>query len=298
MSFIDDWNSAFRDYVLDGNPGSGVHEPKKSDIRALGVAIVALLSATQFIGTNTPSGDDSALTLGRGLTSQGASGQHGFSDESTLNITGGVSPLYGYAGLDMRAVVSGTHAWNHINGAQARFAFHGSGGIDGMNGFTANMAVTTSLAGYVAGFHYYDAQVSAGGAVTQQFIFYAEATTSAVTNLGVVLTGTEVSVFNGRVQSNTRIDAPTMRLTGAGFIALYGQIPTLDTNGEFLANPFTIINGVAQMSAANGGALGIQASTAAQIAALTAVDGMVTYDSTNAVFKGRQAGAWKTFTLT
>lgn len=298
MTFATDWASAFRDYVIEADPTSGKNKPAKSEIRALGVAILALLGGVQFVGTNTPSGDDAAYTSGRAITSQGSSGSHAFRAEDTLNVTAGVSPLYGYAGLDVVSVVSGTHAWNHANGGQARQVFNGSTTIDGLNGWTSNMGVTNGVAGYVAGYHAYDVVVSGGGAVTQQFVLYSEAMTGAVTNLGIVLTGDMVSVFNGRAQSNTRIDAPTMRLTGAGFIARYGQIPTLDTNGEFLPNPVTIINGVMQMSASGGGALGIQASTAAQISGLTAVDGMVTYDSTNAVFKGRQAGAWKTFTLT
>jgi len=72
----DDGNQAFRDYVTDGVPSSGAHEPVKSDIRALfdlvdstvaGVgggssgAVTVYNRGTITTGTETPSPGDSAM---------------------------------------------------------------------------------------------------------------------------------------------------------------------------------------------------------------------------------------------
>jgi len=49
-SIVDHINDAFRDYVTDGIPSSGLHEVEKSDVRAIGPVIEDAI-ATTSLGT-------------------------------------------------------------------------------------------------------------------------------------------------------------------------------------------------------------------------------------------------------
>lgn len=56
----DAFNDAFRAYVVDGMPGSGLHAPEKADARALGALIEALFGPNNLPRTITA---DDTLTL-------------------------------------------------------------------------------------------------------------------------------------------------------------------------------------------------------------------------------------------
>jgi len=60
-AIADAFNTAFRAYVVDGNPGSGANPPAKSDARALGALIEAAIGAADQ--TIAVSGTPLALSL-------------------------------------------------------------------------------------------------------------------------------------------------------------------------------------------------------------------------------------------
>jgi len=76
---------------------------------------------TNQIGTNTSTGDDSALLISRNITSQLSTGSHGIRDESSFDSDG--SGLKAYSSFDAIISIIGSDDYEHYVGHQSRMIY-------------------------------------------------------------------------------------------------------------------------------------------------------------------------------
>jgi len=122
-----------------------------------------------FYGTNAPSGDDSAICVGRGLVGA-LLFSHAFRDESTFLSTGDSA----YTAFDARHTYlsNGGLKYNHGYGGQASHEMAAANGMDLFAGFVTNMRVSAGTVDRLFHFHVQGVTISGTGAVTQHVGFY------------------------------------------------------------------------------------------------------------------------------
>ncbi|MHB8831328.1 MAG: tail fiber domain-containing protein [Patescibacteria group bacterium] len=95
-----------------------------------------------FLGTNTPSGDDSAFLVGRRVEGDSLF-SHAFRDESTFHS----STTGAYASFDSIPVVTGSIEYNHLNSFQSRQFYNGTGQLDASLGYTYSLTANGHVLG-------------------------------------------------------------------------------------------------------------------------------------------------------
>lgn len=202
-------------------------------------------SARYFIGNNTSSTDDSALLIGRGLTGSYVSGAHAVRDESTMSLSG--SGLLAYASFDAIPVMSGSVAYNHLHGFQARPDYSGSNTIDAVAGHTSQ--ITHSGVGVITeayGLRVDPTLVTSGGFVgTHYALFVGDLEASGAVGAGYAIYSgaTNISSYHGGL---FQFGTPP-NISAAGFTT-FGAVLSHDASGNLITNPnLTIVNGVLDM---------------------------------------------------
>lgn len=188
-------------FPLFGTAATGALAPKSSAGWGLSSAHAYTGTGTatsglprMFLGTNTPSGDDSALLICRAVAGTDLF-SHAVRDESTFtSLTTGA-----YASFDTAAKFTGATHYNHMHGFQCRMNFNGSDTVDSYQAFTSNPVITSGTAGYVVGLHVYD---SAGAGIIQNQIavWIDDQTKGTSTKYAIYSPGTCVSYHAGQFQ--------------------------------------------------------------------------------------------------
>ena len=150
-----------------------------------------------YFGTKTPSGDDSAICIGRELSGDSLF-SHCLRDESTfISTTTG-----GYASFDSAFKVNGAGAYNHFANFQARSVWNGSGTVSSLIGFDIVPTYTGSgLVGAFYGVHIYDGS-GAGTHPTSQYGVYIDALAfGATNNYAIYVAGNNPTYLGGTLQT-------------------------------------------------------------------------------------------------
>lgn len=220
-----------------------------------------------FIGNNSPSSDDSALLLGRGLSGSYSTGAHGVRDETTYTSPSGTG-LIAYASFDSIPTIGGTTPWNHARSFQARILYTGSGLLDEEAGLQHQ--ITHNGSGTITWSYAVRASNALGtGTITNQAALFVDATFNrgSSSNYAIYSGSTSVTSYHGGMfQFGT---AP--KISAAGFTT-YGAILAHDTTGNLLSNPnLNIINGVLTMANATTSKITSSVAANLQLDAVVAV---------------------------
>lgn len=114
-------------------------------------------SSRLFLGNNTPSTDDSALLIGRGLSGSYFSGAHAIRDETTYSASG--TGLFAYASYDSIPRLGGTVNYNHLHSFQARPEFNGNETLGQIAGLTVQFNnIGVGIIDNAYGYRYSNAQ--------------------------------------------------------------------------------------------------------------------------------------------
>jgi len=172
-----------------------------------------------FLGTNAPSGDDSALLICRAIAGTDLF-SHGVRDESTFtSLTTGA-----YASFDSIPVLNGNITYNHIASFQSRHQYAGGGTLTDSVGFsyalTTSGAVTASTA-----FRVYD--YAGVGVVTNFYALYIPTLTKPTNHWTIYSTGTSKAYHAGNFGIGTT--APLSLLSVSGDTAA----PTVFQDGNY-----------------------------------------------------------------
>ncbi|KQM88667.1 hypothetical protein ASE67_02690 [Sphingomonas sp. Leaf23] len=136
------------------------------------------------IGTNTPTGDDSAIILTRAVV--GDTHSHGVRDEGTVD---GTVLNNAYASFDAVArVISASSTpvkLDHIRGFQARMLYDRAGALEEYNGFGSQANILQGSVGNLFDFHVQTPAVSAGATIQNHFGIRIDKLDKAVTNVGI-----------------------------------------------------------------------------------------------------------------
>lgn len=193
-----------------------------------------------YVGTKTPSGDDSAICIGRELTGSNLF-SHAVRDETTFASTS----TGAYASFDANPIMSGGTAYNHLYGLQGRPDYSGSLTLSVLSGCTVapiqHSGVVTTVAGltcqnsqFLGGTrtNHYGVHVETLSAPTAgtAFAFFADNNDSALLgNLQILgnLTGVTTGSANsweaiGGVAAFNAIGG--IQMWGNGGSAAYGRI--------------------------------------------------------------------------
>jgi hypothetical protein len=159
-----------------------------------------------FLGTNAPSGDDSALLICRAIAGTDLF-SHGVRDESTFtSLTIGA-----YASFDSIPVLNGDITYNHITSFQSRHQYAGGGTLTDSVGFsyalTTSGAVTASTA-----FRVYD--YAGAGAVTNFYALYIPTLTKPTNHWTIYSTGTSKAYHAGNFGIGTTAPLSLLSLSG------------------------------------------------------------------------------------
>lgn len=174
-----------------------------------------------FVGGGTPSGNDSAIIIGRNLT--GAVNIEAFRDESAVASTGAGSA---YNSFDAVPTISGAATHDHYHGFQSRPIYGSSGAVGRLASFWSAPVIngpTTAL------YHLHITDATGTGVVTVQAGIRIEDQTKGTTNYGIYQLGAAVlNYFQGPIQSSGRVftsgsmDAATLGVgaqnSGAGVL--------------------------------------------------------------------------------
>lgn len=167
-----------------------------------------------FVGGGTPSGNDSAIIIGRNLT--GSVNVEAFRDESAVASTGALSMYNSY---DAVPTISGAATHDHYHGFQSRPIYGSSGAIGRLASFWSLPVVNGPVTNL---YHLHINDPTGAGAVTVQAGIRIEELTQGTTNYGIYQLGASMlSYFQGAIQSSGRIftsgsmDAATLGIGGA-----------------------------------------------------------------------------------
>jgi len=214
--------------VLSGKIGVGTTSPYASisaNGRIVGnvfTADSALSTSTflgkMFIGTNTTSGDDSSVLIGRAVT--GVSNTHGFRDESTVDASVDAG---GYSAFDSKYTYNGTSAYNHMAGFQARQVYNGSNSLNEWRGFWSSPSLTgTGAVTNIKNFHVLNSTNTGGGSVANQYgVFIEGLTAGTASNYAIYTMPSTPSWFSGQIDIGTT-SAQTGANTNDGHLSLRG----------------------------------------------------------------------------
>jgi hypothetical protein len=150
-----------------------------------------------YLGTNTASGDDSALLIARAISGDSLY-SHGVRDESTFTSTSSS----GYASFDSAFTINGaTNPYNHFTSFQSRQTWNGSGSVPAMIGF--DFAPVFNGSGTVDtayGMMVYDG-VGTGTAPLNQVGLYVNALSKgSVSNYAIYVAGNNPTYLGGGLQ--------------------------------------------------------------------------------------------------
>jgi hypothetical protein len=159
-----------------------------------------------FLGTNAPSGDDSALLICRAIAGTDLF-SHAVRDESTFtSLTTGA-----YASFDSIPVLNGDITYNHIASFQSRHQYAGGGTLTDSVGFsyalTTSGAVTASTA-----FRVYD--YAGAGAVTNFYALYIPTLTKPTNHWTIYSTGTSKAYHAGNFGIGTTNPLSPLSVSG------------------------------------------------------------------------------------
>ena len=193
------------------------------------------------LGNGTFSADDSQILINRNLTTGGtATGFHALRDE-TLYDTDAVSGLRAYASFDSIPILEGTAHFNHVRSFQARPNYSGSDTIDEVAGLTYQSTLNNGVVDYNRAIFIDD--FLGDSVVNQNVGLYIKPLLKGVSNFAIFCEGTSPSYFGGNLQTSGIFRSFGMRLDN--ITGVYGQIPSLDGDGNIIGNPnLTIINGI------------------------------------------------------
>lgn len=163
-----------------------------------------------FLGSNTSSGDDSAILIGRSLTGSGLF-SHGLRDESTFNVSGAGA----YASFDTVIKMGGTNAYNHLIAFQARPNFSGTSSVSEMASFYSWSLVSSGTVSAATGLHIQQPTVMPGAVLTYCAQILLESQTNAVTNYGIYQNGPQPNYFSGLLQTGTNGILTTGQIKGS-----------------------------------------------------------------------------------
>lgn len=197
-------------------------------------------SFRRFIGSLSPSADDSAILIGRGLSGSYNTGAHAVRDESEYEASG--SGLFAYASFDSITRFLGGAHYNHLRSFQSRLHHLGSGILDELAGYHfqathVGLGTITNMFGIKI-----DDYLGAG-VVTDFYAIYVSPLLKAANNYALYSASILVKSYHGGLfQFGT---AP--RVSAAGWTG-YGSVVTHDTTGNFITNPkATVINGTVSL---------------------------------------------------
>lgn len=194
-----------------------------------------------YFGTLTPSGDDSAICVGRDIVTAGGF-DHAFRDESEFLSTGDSA----YTGFDFYALYkdNGGDDYNHGYGFQFRGRMDADNGMGRFSGFVSFPIIT---AGTVAQLFHVDVQglaLSGTGVVTQQIGLRIATLAGAASNYAIFAEGNPsylggdlqiAGVLNGvtSVSASAEIKAGSLNVTAAiaAFYAGGGLVIAGDPGG-------------------------------------------------------------------
>ena len=197
-----------------------------------------------YVGNNTPSSDDSAWLVCRGLAGSYSLGAHAYRDESTYTSPSGTG-FFGYSSFDSIANIGGAVHWNHAHSYQSRLLYTGSNTIDEIAGVTFQLTQNGSgAATNVYGIRMMDALGI--GTIGTQVALFVDPLTRGTGNYVIYSGSTSVpSYHGGRFQVGT-----PPQITASGFTT-YGAILSHDATGNLLTNPnFTVVSGVVSLKEA------------------------------------------------
>jgi hypothetical protein len=191
-----------------------------------------------FLGTKVPSGDDSAILIGREIVGTSLF-SHAIRDESSFSSLLDSA----YASFDQQITITGATDYNHIHGYQSRPIFNGTGTlarVAGVSaGYVANGATTNRMGAYIM-------EATGSSTIVNQYGLYVNELTKANNNWAVYTEGTTKSYFGGQVQMNSgfsgnvRIQtaaSTNVLITGSGTLA---QITSLNDAGNTFQPLFVV----------------------------------------------------------
>jgi len=210
LSFISDTNTGFYRSGTDEISVAFVGAQKiiMSGVEAYSGTGTATTGAPRiFLGTNAPSGDDSAILIGRNIDGD-ALFSHAIKDESTFETTS----AGGYCSFDSDFSVGGTENYNHLNSFQCRYDFTGSGTLTDAFGFSYNPTLSGPVtaatgfgvyppggAGTITNLYGFLMRSGTRNNVTNYYGLYISDVTGPTNKWAIYTNGTNPSYFGGFV---------------------------------------------------------------------------------------------------
>lgn len=163
-------------------------------------------------GATTYDSTDPFVVVNRSIT--GTDNAHCFVDESTVNKTGTI----GYNSYDVRAVVTGSQAYDHVLGFQAMASYISTGTLINFGGFASipNIGASAGLVTNIKNFWVED--FTGGGNATNQYGLYVGPLSSATNNFGVYVAGTTKSFFGGFIGISILEPSAPLTISASGGI--------------------------------------------------------------------------------
>jgi hypothetical protein len=159
-----------------------------------------------FLGTNAPSGDDSALLICRAVAGTDLF-SHAFRDESTFtSLNTGA-----YASFDSIPVLNGDITYNHIVSFQSRHRYAGGGTLTDSVGFTYVLTTSGAVTASTA-FRVYD--YAGVGVVTNFYALYIPTLTKPTNHWTIYSTGTSKAYHAGNFGIGTTNPLSLLSVSG------------------------------------------------------------------------------------
>lgn len=184
--------------------GSAVGDFVQNQNTSFQSATFKLADGINYIGSNTTSGDNSALLIGRSLSGGlGLTGAHGVRDETLYN-SDATDGLRGYCSFDAIATFSGSADFNHYAGHQSRLRYNGTGSLGGLYGYDSYPIINGHVIDNV-GFTVYD-PLGSGTVDSNIGINIKALTRGGSNNLAIYTEGDTPSLFGGALISSSTIN--------------------------------------------------------------------------------------------
>lgn len=161
------------------------------------------MTGSLFIGTNTPSADDTMVNIVRNLS--GVANSHAVRDESTLTMT---LASTGYSSFDSQYSITSNQSFDHFACFQSRPLFNGSGTITKYNGFWS-LPSHTGAGTITWGHHFNVSDFTGAGTITNQAALYVENLTRATNNYAIYSAGADTQSYHGgyfRINNSAKVD--------------------------------------------------------------------------------------------